>query len=94
MNPRWDESEFVFCDLQAAARYIRRDNPTAARAPRTALSLTPNFSWVFRGQGEEATASAVSVSRRFALPGRDFAWNGRRNPLKRLDRSSRRRPPN
>ncbi|MCX6922489.1 MAG: type II toxin-antitoxin system RelE/ParE family toxin [Verrucomicrobia bacterium] len=32
MNPRWDESEFVFCDLQAAARYIRRDNPAAARA--------------------------------------------------------------
>ena len=32
MNPRWDESEFVFCDLQAAARFIRRDNPAAARA--------------------------------------------------------------
>ncbi len=32
MNPRWDESEFVFCDLQAAARYIHRDNPLAARA--------------------------------------------------------------
>jgi toxin ParE1/3/4 len=32
MNPRWDESEFVFCDLQAAARYIRRDNPAAAHA--------------------------------------------------------------
>jgi hypothetical protein len=30
MNPRWDESEFLFCDLQAAARYIRRDNPAAA----------------------------------------------------------------
>ena len=32
MNPRWEESEFVFCDLQTAARYIRRDNPQAARA--------------------------------------------------------------
>ena len=32
MNPRWDESDFVFCDLQAAARYIRRDNAAAARA--------------------------------------------------------------
>jgi len=32
MNPRWEESEFIFCDLQAAARFIRRDNPTAARA--------------------------------------------------------------
>ncbi|MBC8003027.1 MAG: type II toxin-antitoxin system RelE/ParE family toxin [Opitutaceae bacterium] len=30
MNPRWEESEFVFCDLQAAARYIRLDNPAAA----------------------------------------------------------------
>lgn len=31
MNPSWEESEFVFCDLQIAARYIRRDNPQAAR---------------------------------------------------------------
>jgi toxin ParE1/3/4 len=32
MNPRWEESEFVFCDLQAAARYIRRHHATAARS--------------------------------------------------------------
>jgi len=32
MNPRYEESEFIFCDLQTAARYIRRDNPRAARA--------------------------------------------------------------
>ena len=32
MNPRWEESEFVFCDLQTAARYIRRDNLQAAHA--------------------------------------------------------------
>lgn len=32
MNPRWEESEFVFCDLQTAARRIRRDNPQAAQA--------------------------------------------------------------
>ncbi|PYI79887.1 MAG: type II toxin-antitoxin system RelE/ParE family toxin [Verrucomicrobia bacterium] len=31
MNPRWEESEFVFCDLQTAARRIRRDNPRAAQ---------------------------------------------------------------
>lgn len=31
MNPRWEESEFVFCDLQAAARFIHRDNPEMAR---------------------------------------------------------------
>jgi hypothetical protein len=32
MNPRWEESDFVSCDLQAAARYIQRDNPAAAHA--------------------------------------------------------------
>lgn len=32
MNPRWEESEYVFCDLQTAARHIRRENPMAARA--------------------------------------------------------------
>jgi toxin ParE1/3/4 len=32
MNPRWEESEFIFCDLQTAARRIRHDNPQAARA--------------------------------------------------------------
>jgi toxin ParE1/3/4 len=32
MKQRWDESEFLFCDLQAAARYIQRANPEAARA--------------------------------------------------------------
>ena len=31
MNSRWDESEFIFCDLQAIARYIHQDNPMAAR---------------------------------------------------------------
>jgi len=32
MNPGWEESDYVFCDLQAAARYIRRDNSVAAHA--------------------------------------------------------------
>jgi toxin ParE1/3/4 len=32
MNPRWEESDFILCDLQAAVRFIRRDNPSAARA--------------------------------------------------------------
>jgi toxin ParE1/3/4 len=31
MNPRWDESGFVFGDLQIAAQFIHRDNPTAAQ---------------------------------------------------------------
>ena len=32
MNPRWEESGFVFGDLEIAARYIHRDNPTAAES--------------------------------------------------------------
>ena len=32
MKPRVEESDFVFCDLQAAARFIRRGNADAARA--------------------------------------------------------------
>lgn len=31
MNPRWDESEFVFGDLQAVAQFIHNNNPFAAR---------------------------------------------------------------
>ena len=31
MTPRWEESEFVFCDLQAIARFIGGWNPPAAR---------------------------------------------------------------
>ncbi len=33
MSPvSWEESEFVLCDLQAAARFIRQSNPEAAVA--------------------------------------------------------------
>ena len=32
MIPLWEESEFVFCDLQAAARHIRRSNPAVLHA--------------------------------------------------------------
>jgi toxin ParE1/3/4 len=31
VNPRWDESEFVFGDLQTVAQFIHHDNPFAAR---------------------------------------------------------------
>lgn len=31
MSSRWTESEFVFCDLQTAARFIQRDNPAFVR---------------------------------------------------------------
>jgi plasmid stabilization system protein ParE len=32
MNPRWEESEYVFRDLTTAAAYIHQANPAAARA--------------------------------------------------------------
>lgn len=31
MKPRWEESAFVFGDLQSAAQFIHQENPTAAR---------------------------------------------------------------
>ncbi|HMP83078.1 MAG TPA: type II toxin-antitoxin system RelE/ParE family toxin [Verrucomicrobiota bacterium] len=31
MSARWEKSEFIFCDLQAAARNIHRVNPPAAK---------------------------------------------------------------
>ena len=67
MNPRWDESEFVFCDLQAAARYIRRDNPAAAHVFLEA-AITPLNSWP--AIGVLAASAPTWVSRRSA-PG---AW--------------------
>jgi toxin ParE1/3/4 len=32
MNPLWEESEFVFGDLQTAAQFIHWDNPAAANS--------------------------------------------------------------
>lgn len=43
MIPQWVESEFVFCDLQAVARFLRRHNPTAARASLLAAYDTFEF---------------------------------------------------
>ncbi len=53
MNPVWDESEFVFCDLQAAARFIRRDNPTAARA--FLVAAYDSFEFLARNPGAGRT---------------------------------------
>ena len=51
MNPGWDESEYVFCDLQAAARYIRRDNSAAAHAFPVAAYKTFQFLALHPGIG-------------------------------------------
>jgi len=53
MNPRWEESEFIFCDLQTAARFIRRDNPSAARAFLEAVY--DSFEFLARNPGRGRT---------------------------------------
>jgi hypothetical protein len=57
MNPVWDESEFVFCDLQAAARFIRRDNPAAARAFLEAAY--DSFEFLARNPGASRTRAGL-----------------------------------
>src|SRR5437667_2869942 len=52
----------------------------------SALSLTPNFSWVYGNRGAPLTASAVLLSRPSARPGRDCGRCGK--PLKRLECST------
>jgi len=51
MNPGWEESEYVFCDLQSAARYIRRDNCAASRVFLEAAYDTFQFLAVHPGIG-------------------------------------------
>lgn len=51
MNPGWDESEYVFCDLQTAARYISRDNSAAAQAFLEAAYHTFQFLALHPGIG-------------------------------------------
>ena len=51
MNPRVEESEFVFCDLQAAARFISRGSAEAARAFLVAAYDTFNFLALNPGAG-------------------------------------------
>jgi toxin ParE1/3/4 len=51
MNPGWEESEYVFCDLQTAARYIKRDNPSAAHGFLEAAYDTFQFLVLHPGVG-------------------------------------------
>jgi toxin ParE1/3/4 len=53
MNPVWDESEFVFCALQAAARFIRHDNPAAASA--FLVAAYDSFEFLARNPGAGQT---------------------------------------
>ena len=49
MIPRWEESEFIFCDLQAIARAIRTGNPRAAS--RFLVSVYDTFEFLAANPG-------------------------------------------
>ena len=49
MNPKWEESEYVFLDLTTAAAYIHRANPDAARA--FVHAAYDNFEFLARNPG-------------------------------------------
>ena len=87
MSLRWEESDYVFCDLQGAARCIRRRNPGAARAFLEAAYDT--FEFLARNPGvgrrradlgfPEVRSFRVSGYRRYLifyreLPGRIQIW--------------------
>ena len=53
MKSRWEESEFLFCDLQVAARFIHRRNPSAARAFLVAAYATFEYLAANPGLGRQ-----------------------------------------
>ncbi|MBE0542330.1 MAG: type II toxin-antitoxin system RelE/ParE family toxin [Verrucomicrobia bacterium] len=69
MNPRWDESEFVFCDLQTAARHIRRGNPQAARAFLEAVYDSFEFLACNPGFGRSRTDLGFPEDRSWRISG-------------------------
>lgn len=69
MNPRWEESEYVFCDLQTAARYIRLDNPKAARAFLEAAYDTFEFLASHPGVGRKREDLGFPQVRSWRIPG-------------------------
>jgi hypothetical protein len=62
MNPHWEESEFLFCDLQAAARYIRQHNPAAAHSFLAAAYDT--FEFLDRGPAKRLLNQAPLAERK------------------------------
>jgi toxin ParE1/3/4 len=49
MKPDWEESEYVFCDLQCAARYLRQHDLNIAR--RFLNSAYDSFEFLARNPG-------------------------------------------
>jgi plasmid stabilization system protein ParE len=69
MNPRWEESEYVFRDLHAAASYIHHDNPTAARSFLEAAYDTFEFIASNPGIGRKRADLGFPQVRSWRIPG-------------------------
>ena len=69
MKPRWDESGFVFSDLQMAARFIHQDNPTAARSFLEAAYDAFEFLASNPGIGRKRTDLGFPEIRSWRIPG-------------------------
>ena len=69
MSPRWEESEHVFCDLQLAARYLRKRDPGAARHFLEAAYDTFEFLALNGGPGRRREALGFENLRSFRVSG-------------------------
>ncbi len=69
MNPRWEESEFLYCDLQQAARFIRNRNRGAARRFLEAVYDTFEFLALNPGAGRRRGDLGFESVRSFRVSG-------------------------
>ena len=69
MSPRWDESEFVFGDLQTVAQFIHHDNPFAARLFLEAAYDTFDFLARNPGIGRQRADLGFSEIRSWRIEG-------------------------
>jgi plasmid stabilization system protein ParE len=69
MRAGWEESQYVFCDLQTAARYIQRDNSSAAHAFLKAAYITFDFLARHPGIGRKPRDSGFPEVRSWRVNG-------------------------
>ena len=69
MPPRYEESEFVFCDLQNVFRYIRRDEEAAAKRFLEAAYDTFEFLAVNPAAGRPRLEFGFEGLRSWRIPG-------------------------
>lgn len=74
MNLRWEESEFVLCDLRLAAQFIHRDNPDAARRFLEAAYDTFDFLALNPGLGRQRTDLGFQKCVRGGFPAFGGIW--------------------